>query len=362
VVTVGVEEEYLLLDSGTGLPAAACPRVRAVVSALHDVRDAQVEAELLKAQIEIATPVCTTLGDVGDELRRLRAVVRSAAESVGCQVAATGAAPKRGPTTTPVSDGARYARMRAQARILVDEQLITGMHVHVGVPDRGAAVAAVTRLRPWLPVLVAMGANSPLWDGCDTGFASWRTMLFSRWPVSGPPPAFTDAADYDRRVAALLRSGLISDRGQVYWHARPSERYPTVEVRALDVQPGPGDAALFAGLVRALVVQALEDERDGLPRPPDPAELLSAHTWWAARHGLEGTLCDPQEGLQKPSATVVWGLVERTERVLSRLGDLATVQAGVSRLLRLGTPAERQRAAYRAGGVDGVLNLITHDW
>ncbi|WP_037606262.1 carboxylate-amine ligase [Streptacidiphilus rugosus] len=362
MVTVGVEEEYLLLDSATGLPTAECPRVQAVASALPSVRDGEVTPELLQAQIEIATPVCKTLEQVATELRRLRAAVRAAAAAVGCRVAATGAAPARGGTCTPVSEGERYARMRDRERRLVDEQLITGMHVHVGVPDRAAAVAVVTRLRPWLPVLAAMGANSPLWDGADTGYASWRTLLFGRWPVSGPPPAFTSEADYEDRVHALLRARLITDRGQLYWHARPSERYPTVEVRVLDVQPGPADAVLYAGLVRALVLRALADGREGVPLPQVSGELLAANTWWAARHGLSGSLCDPRDGRQRPAATVVAALVERTEHELARLGDLSVVEAGVDRLLLLGTPAQRQLQAYRAGGVPGVLDLITQDW
>lgn len=362
MVTVGVEEEYLLLDSASGFPTAECPRVRAVAAALPSVGDGEVTPELLQAQIEIATPVCETLDEVAAALRRLRAAVRQAAGTVHCEVAATGAAPARGPVATPVSDGDRYTRMRERAGILVDEQLITGMHVHVGVPDREAAVAAVTRLRPWLPVLAAMGANSPLWDGHDTGYASWRTLLFGRWPVSGPPPAFSDAADYERRVSALLRAGLIADRRQVYWHARPSERHPTVEVRVLDVQPSPCDAVLFAGLIRALVARALEDERGGVARPPDQPDLLGAATWWAARHGLEGTLCDPEDGRQREPEAVVSRLLERTEPLLTRFGDLAAVEAGVARLLRLGSPAQRQREAFRAGGVSGLLELITRDW
>ncbi|WP_042419079.1 carboxylate-amine ligase [Streptacidiphilus anmyonensis] len=362
MVTIGVEEEYLLLDSVTGLPTAECPRVRPVASALPGVAAGEVGPELLKAQIEISTPVCDTVDEVGSQLCRLRAAVRTAARKVGCDVAATGAAPTRGDAVVPVSDGARYAAMRSRARVLVDEQLITGMHVHVGVPDRECAVAVVTRLRPWLPVLAAMGANSPLWDGRDTGYASWRTLHFGRWPVSGPPPAFADAAAYERRVRSLLRAGVIADRRQLYWHARPSERYPTVEVRVLDVQPSPCDAVLYVGLIRALVVRALHDARDGVPPPVDAPELLAANTWWAARYGLTGTLYDPRGGRQREAGAVVGELVERVAPALAEAGDRATVERGVERLLRIGTPAERQRAVFEDHGMPGVLKMITCDW
>ncbi|MFD0381954.1 glutamate-cysteine ligase family protein [Streptomyces stramineus] len=142
------------------------------------------------------------------------------------------------------------------------------MHVHAAVPDRSAGVAVLNRIRLWLPVLVAMAGNSPLWRGEDTGFASWRTVIFGRWPVAGPPPAFADGPDYDRRVADLVSSGAIADTGQIYWQARLSEHYPTIEVRCFDVQLTVEDAVMFAGIVRALVATALREEDAGLPVPP----------------------------------------------------------------------------------------------
>lgn len=220
-------------------------------------------------------------------------------------------------------------------------------------------MGVLNRIRPWLPVLVALGANSPLWDGGDTGFASWRTVVFDRWPVSGPPPAFTDAADYERRTGVLVDAGVIRDRGQLYWQARLSERYPTIEVRALDVQLEIQDAVTLAGIVRALVATALHDHREAAALPDAPSELMAAATWQAARHGLDDTLLDPRTSLPGTAAGVVGTLMKHITGALQEAGDLERVTSGVDRLLRQGNAAQRQHRAFTAGGLEAAVELVT---
>jgi carboxylate-amine ligase len=358
MITVGVEEEYLLLDPVTALPVPVADGVRAAAGLAPIAEAREVQSELLQAQVEVATPVCGELHEVGGHLLRLRHAVAAAAQEVGCQVAACGAAPLRGTVPVPVTQSPRYLTMQIQARRLVDEQLINGMHVHAAVPDRQTGVAVLNRLRPWLPVLVAMGANSPFWEGHDTGFASWRTVVFGRWPVSGPPPLFDDGADYDRRVGLLVASGAVADPQQLYWQARLSERYPTIEVRCLDVQLDAEDAVMFAGIVRALVAAAIREEKAGVPPPPCPPELLHAANWHAARHGLGGTLIDPYGGSRR-AGELVATLLDHIERELAEAGDTREVGSLVHRLLREGTPADRQRRAMAAGGITALTDLIT---
>jgi carboxylate-amine ligase len=356
MVTVGVEEEYLLLDADSGYPASCWEEVRAAATLQPEVRKGEIARELLQAQVEVATPICGCLDEVGGHLRRLRGALHTAAAQAGCRLVVSGAAPFLGPV--PVTDEPRYRAMLEDAPQLVDEQVINGMHVHVGVPDREHAVAALNRIRPWLPVLVAMAANSPYWDGSDTGFASWRTLVFGRWPVSGPPPSFRDDADYIARTDALLDTGVIRDRGQVYWQARISERYPTLEIRAGDVQLLPEEAVTLAGLVRALVMTALADERAGVPVVDTPAELLGAANWRSARHGLDDDLVSPLDGHLRPAAEVVGSLLDRVAPALRTVGDLPRISDGVTRLLRDGTGAQRQRRAVAAGGTPALLDLL----
>lgn len=359
MITMGVEEEYLLIDPRTSLPVAKAEEVRASADLGPVVDLDEVQSELLQAQVEVATPVCAQLDEVGGHLLRLRHAVNAAAEKSGCLLAACATAPVSGGLTVPVTDAPRYRAMRADAPQLVDEQLINGMHVHVGVPDRATAVAVVNRLRPWLPVLVAMGANSPIWDGRDTGFASWRTVVFGRWPVSGVPPFFTHTADYERRVERLLATGVIRDRGQLYWQARISERYPTVEIRALDVQLRADDAVMFAGIVRALVATALHEIRSGAPLSVPQHELMQAAGWQAARHGLGDVLVHPYAGHRLRAGDVVCALVDHIGPALDEAGDTRQVMALIHRLLREGTAADRQRRALVEGGFADLIELIT---
>ncbi|MEU9148599.1 glutamate--cysteine ligase [Streptomyces sp. NPDC048349] len=359
MITLGVEEEYLLVDPVTAVPTPYAEDVRRTAGLGPLAEAGEVQDELLQAQMEVATPVCWKLDEVGGHLLRLRHALGSAAEANGCRIAATGAAPVRGAEPVPVTPTSRYLRMEGEARQLVDEQLICGMHVHVGIPDAETGVAVLNRIRVWLPTLLAMSANSPLWDGRDTGFASWRTIVFGRWPVSGPPPFFDGLADYERRLDALVASGVIADRGQVYWQARLSDRYPTVEVRCLDVQLRADDAVLLAGVVRALVATAIAEEKAGLPPATASApELVQAGNWHAARHGLNGTLLDP-EGRPRSSGDVLCDLVRHITPALEDAGDLREVNALTHRLLQEGTPADRQRRAAANGGLPELIGLLT---
>jgi carboxylate-amine ligase len=354
--TFGVEEEYLLLDADTGLPA---PRARAVQAAAdpEPALGDELDTELLQAQVEVATPVCGRLDEAAAHLERLRGAVARAAARVGCRVAATGGAPLSTGLAMPVTPQPRYLEMRADAARLVDEQLINGMHVHIAVPDRDTGAAALAAIRPWLPVVVALGGNSPFWDGRDTGFASWRTVVFGRWPVSGSPPYAPDADSYEQRADAVLATGVIPDRRQFYWHARLSERYPTLEVRAPDVQLDAESAITLAGLCRALVATALAD---GDRRPPNPpADVMQAASWHAARHGVAGDLVDPRSGKPAKAAEVAEALLEHVAPALAETGDTERVTGGVDRMLHGGTGAERQRQAAGEGGVSGLVDLIS---
>ncbi|MEU6388039.1 glutamate--cysteine ligase [Streptomyces sp. NPDC046939] len=358
MITVGVEEEYLLLDPETCLPVPVADEVRAAAGLGPITEDGEVQAELLQAQIEIATPVCTDLDEVGGHLLRLRHALGTAAEKHGCRLAATGVAPFRATTPVPVTHDARYLALRKQAPQLVAEQLVNGAHVHAAVPDKETGVAVLNRVRVWLPVLVAMSANSPFWDGKDTGFASWRTVIFGRWPVSGPPPRFASLADHDDRIEALLNTGIIKDTGQLYWQARLSERYPTIEIRCADVQLRADTAVMFAGLVRALVATALREHKEDAPVPECPHEMLQAMNWHAARHGLSGRLMDPS-GRSREAGDVLCMLLDHLAPALEEAGDTREVTSLVHRLLREGTPADRQRRALTMGGLPALTELIT---
>jgi carboxylate-amine ligase len=245
--------------------------------------------------------------------------------------------------------------MASEYRQLVDEQQVCACQVHVSVDDRDLAVRITRRIRGWLPALLAMSASSPCFQGEDTGYASYRTVVVSRWPTVGPPPDFASAADYDRTVATLIHSGVISDAGMIYFDARLSARYPTVEIRVADACPSVDDAVLIAALARALVVTAARvdaapgDHQPDAALPASPQVLLRAATWRAARSGLDGHLIDPHTIQAVPAAELVRALLVHVRPVLEQRGEWDVVAQLTETLLARGPSARRQRATLQRG-------------
>ncbi len=272
---MGVEEE-LLLVSASGRPL---PRSKAVAAGAEGV---DVELELTRAQVELNSPVCETSDELRGQLIQMRSRLAKSAAEEGAQLLAI-AAPPGGDAAQLVTKKPRYQEMEARYGQLAREQGVCGCHVHIDVPDKEAAIRVSNHLRPWLPALLALSANSAVYLGADTGFSSWRSIMWSRWPCSGPPPYFESAEHFDALVAMQLGTGSIMDERMVYWDVRPSTHLPTVEVRVSDVPLTVDETVLHATLVRALVMTALDD--GGLGPKLEP-EVLRAAYWLSARDGL----------------------------------------------------------------------------
>jgi carboxylate-amine ligase len=353
--SLGVEEEFQLVDAETG---ELRPHVDAVLPEARESLGEEVQPELQRSMIEIDTPVCSDLDEVRRELVRLRREVATAAEATGCRIAALGTHPNARWEEQEITGKARYERMAAAYRRLAWDQLICGCHVHVGIADRELAIAALTRLRPWLAPLLALSANSPFWESVDTGYASYRTELWARWPTAGPPGEFASRAEYDALVDALLASGTIPDAGMVYFDVRPSQRFETLEVRVADVGLTVDHAVLLAGLVRALVRTAAEAAQEERPFPRWRPELVRGAHWRAARWGMTAELVSPVTGRPAPARDVVEELLDHVRPALEASGDLEEVIALVDQVHTEGTGAERQRAAYaRRWTFDDVIAM-----
>ena len=256
----------------------------------------------------------------------------------------------------------RYRQMAAEYQQLVREQAVCAFQVQVGVPNRDLAVAVVGQIQPWLPVLLAMSASSPFFADTDTGYASYRTVVWSRWPTAGPVHGFRSAAEYDETVRTLIESGIIRDPGMVYFDARPSARYPTVEIRITDGAPRLDDVVLLTGLGRALVVTAADDLARGTAPVSARPELLRAADWRAARSGLSGELLDPVTGTAVPATDAVRALVEYVGPALEANGDADEVRILLDELLQRGTSADRQRGALgRRGTLSDVATLLVEE-
>src|SRR3954471_22355571 len=366
VRTVGVEEELLVVDpSGRPVPLGpdaleiAARRGEGETPEEHDRADddaddeesaAHLVPEMKAQQLELGTPVCSTLADVESELRFWRRRADAAAASVGARVAALATSPV---AVDPVpTEGERFQRMLDSFALTAQEMLTCGCHVHVGVEDDEEGVAVLNRIRVWLPLLTALTANSPFWQGTDTGYASYRSRAWQRWPSAGPNEVFPDAAAYHRLVDDVLATGTVLDSGMLYFDARLSEKWPTVEVRTADVALRVEDAVTLAGVVRGLVETAARDARDGTPPPAVRTEVLRVAAWRAGRSGLSGDLLDPRTGRPAAAAEGVSALLEHLRPALAAAGDEQRVTDGLTELLRRGTGADVQRRVHRRTGGD----------
>ncbi|MEE1930762.1 glutamate--cysteine ligase [Streptomyces sp. TRM 70351] len=358
--TMGVEEEFLLADPASGGPAPGADAVlrRAAREPAPDAGPGTgVKAELCTTQVEAASGVCTTLDALHADLAASRARLAGAARELGLALLACGspALPGERPRLTP---GERFTRVAGLYADVAGDYQVCGCHVHVGVADRDTAVAVTGHLHPWLPSLLALSANSPLAEGRDRGFASWRMMEQARFPGSGAAPQFPDAAAHDAAVRSLVDAGVLVDDRMTFWLARPSPWLPTVEFRIADTVPTAAEAVLQAALSRALVRRALADIAAGRPQPPLDPQLSSACVWSAARYGLAGDGVDPFTGRRTPATALLQALLDHVAPHLAETGDAPTVQRLLKAVLAHGTGAERQRRAFRRGGPAAVAAYL----
>lgn len=354
--TFGLEEEFMFLDRVLLRPVNIGAQVLASLRGTAQT-SAFVHREFLASQIERSSPVFTRLDQAEADLLTFRSRLAAAAAEHHAVAAGVGT-PFQAKGRPEITDSARYHRVRAEFRGLVPDHLINGLHVHVGIPSREAGVQTLNRIRVWLPTLLALSVNSPFWKGRDTGFSSWRSVHARRWSTAGCPPPFADADDYDRRTRRLVGVGGTYDLHTIWWTARLAERYPTVEVRVCDAQLDAPGTLLLTALIRALVSTALAESVRDAPPIRVEHELLDASLWHAARDGLQDGLVNPITCDLEPAASVVAALLQTIGQALHDAGDTDRVRVLLERMNRLGTGAQRQRAALARGGPAALVALF----
>jgi YbdK family carboxylate-amine ligase len=358
-----VEEELLLVDPGSGVPRAVAGGVLEFAQRHEDGRDhggddgrgaESLEAEFQREQLETATRPCGSLDDLAEQIRGARRAASEAAREMGTEIAALATSPVAvSPSVTP---SPRYLRMARAYGQTADEQLTCGCHVHVSVASPDEGVGVLNHIRPWLPSLLALTANSPFWQERDTRYASFRQQLWDRWPSAGPTELFESVKAYRTTVENMVRSGGLLDEGMVYFDARLSRHYPTVEIRVADVCLLTDDAVLLAALARALVETAALAWREGELPDPVRTEVLRLAMWRAGRSGLQDELVHPVTHRPVPAPDVLHTLLEHVTPALEQAGDLATVRDLIEAPLRRGTGADLQRAVHaRTGDMTKVV-------
>ena len=376
--SVGVEEELLIVEPGTGRPRALANAViRAAGPGAEepgsgefcaDERSAgeldalqPLEFELQKQQLEIDTRPCYSLDELGRELRRCRAAAAVAAARAGVAVAALGTSPVAvHPEVVPTS---RYQAMAEAFGLTAQEQLTCGCHVHVGISSAEEGVAVLDRIQPWLATLLALSANSPFWQGVDSAYASFRYQAWGRWPCSGPTYQFGSVEVYQATVQQMIDTETLLDSGMVYFDARLSQHYPTIEVRIADVCQHAEDAVLIAALIRGLVEtearnwQGDRSDRSDRSNPPTRTEQLRLARWRASRSGLDDVLINPVTFRPDKASAVTGLLVEHVRDALADAGDTLLVADLLDAVLHRGNGAAAQRSEYQRRG--RLVDVIT---
>ena len=358
--TVGVEEELLLVDVHTGKPRSVASQV--IATAHEDnapaAGDGGVEPELQRYMVETQSSAASDLSDVDAELREWRRVVAHAAREAGAGVAALATAPVG--DTGLISPTPRYQQMAERFGPTAEEVLTCGCHVHVGVESDEEGIAAIDRIRVWLPVILAISANSPFHHGRDTGYASYRSQLWMRWPSAGPTDTFGTSDAYYELVSSMVESGVLLDEGMIYFDARLSRHYPTVEIRVADVCTDLEDTLVIAALCRALVETAAAQAARGDPPPQMPTSLLRLAVWRSGHDGVGGVLVDPVSRRPRPWIDLMRNLVIHVRDSLEAFGDLERVEVGIDRLARVGSGATSQRRTFAKTGqlLDVVVEAV----
>lgn len=354
--TIGVEEEYQIINPTT---RELCSRVQQILPIAEKALGEEVQPEAQLSQIEIGTPICRTLSDVRTELVRLRREVIAAAAIDGNQIAAAGTHPFSSWEQQQITPKERYQDLMRDYQQLTRELMICGCHVHVGISDPEAAIGVMNRARVWLAPLIALSASSPFWFGTDTGYASYRTEVWGRWPISGPPLIFESVAEYKTLVETLIATKSVEEATKIYWDVRLSERFPTVEFRVTDVCMTVDEAVMVAGLVRALARTCYDGAIKGEPFPAPRHELIRAAHWRAARYGLDTSLVDVEQECAVPARELVEKFLAFVRPSLEEYGDWDEVSSIVQETMQQGNGAVRQREVYkRTGRLEDVVDFI----
>ena len=353
--TIGVEEEYQIIHPDTyQLSSSSSAMLPTAQEALGD----KAQPELQLSQVEAATPICQNLQEARAAIINMRREMIAAAAQQGKGLAAAGTHPFSHWKSQHITPKERYQGIATDYQQLAREPIF-GCHVHIGIEDREMALQVMNRARIWLSPLLALAANSPFWLGEDTGYASFRTLMWSRWPTSGQPQHFISLAEYQALLQGLIATGSIEDATNIYWDIRLSERFNTIEFRVADCCLTVEETVMLVGLIQAIVqtchAQAMRDDPFPVVRP----ELLQAAHWRAARYGTSRELIDVVEQCSLPTSTLMEKMLAMLRPALEAEGNWELITSLVQETLQAGNGAIRQRAAYqRNGHIEEVVAYI----
>ncbi len=348
--TVGVEEEYLLVDLET---RDVCPDPPgALMTACEDILGSKVAPEFLRCQIEVGTPVCTTMAEARDELVAMRVAIAREANKYGLAPIAASTHPFAAWTKQLSTDKQRYIELARDYQVVARRLLICGMHVHVGIDDEDLRIDLHNQLAYFLPHLLALSTSSPFWQGWRSGLKSYRLAVFNELPRTGLPETFASAGEYHRMVDVLVGAGVIEDATKIWWDLRPSARFPTLEMRITDVCTRLDDAVAIAAIFRCLTRMVWRLKRRNQRWRDYPHAMIAENRWQAQRYGASGKLIDFGIGEAVPFRDLVDELIDLVSQDAIALGCSSEVERARAIVVE-GTSADRQIRVFEAALAEG---------
>ena len=356
--TVGVEEEFQIVDPTTWeLRSHVSELLASSAPAFGD----QVKREMHQSIVEVGTKICSSIGELAEEIIKNRRDLADAAERVGLRVAAAGTHPFSNWMDQVISPGERYENIVEELQQLARSLLIFGLHVHVAVPDRSAMIDLMNEARYFLPHLLALSTSSPFWMGRDTGLKSFRTTVFRRFPRTGIPEQFGSWSEYEEYVNFLIELHCIDNAKKIWWDLRPHPTFGTLEFRVCDVPTAPRASIAIAALAQAIVVKLYRLRARNLGFRRYPRALIEENKWRASRWGLDGKLIDFGKRKEVPMRALAVELLEFIDDVVDELGSRREVEY-VRKILADGTSAERQVQVFReTGDLRAVVQALVEE-
>jgi glutamate---cysteine ligase / carboxylate-amine ligase len=351
--TLGVEEELHVVDATT---AELAPKIDEIMARLPEDLAEFVSYELFQSVLEIKTPVCRTAAEAEKHLRELRGRIASWAAACDASLAAAGTHPFSRYKDQKVTDQERYRQVIETLRWIAQREVIFGQHVHVGVPGPEECIQAHNRLSEHAPLLLALSANSPYWQGMDTGYESTRVKIFESFPRAGMPPAFPDYESFEAYVDLMVEAGAMEDYTYCWWDVRPHPKIGTIELRIPDTQTSLRPAVALTAMTQCLVARSLEESD---PQDPYDRELAIENKMRASRHGMDAAFYDAREKVTVPAREMARSLVEQL-RPISQDLSCENELLNVLEIVEGGTGSQRQRRTYEESGdfLDVVASLI----
>jgi carboxylate-amine ligase len=356
--TLGIEEEFAIVD----------PQTRELKSHIQEILEdgkvtlkERVKPEMHQSVVELGTEICRDIGDARRHVIDLRSQLAGLAARAGLKIASAGTHPFSHWRDQLITEGERYKEIVRDMQLLARANLIFGLHVHVGIPDRETAIHVMNQVRYFLPHLYALSVNSPFWVGHDTGLKGYRLKVFERFPRTGIPDAFESLSEYEDYCKLLVKTGCIDNAKKIWWDIRLHPFFDTLELRVCDAQSRVDDTLALAALIQAIVVRLHKLLRQNITFRVYRRRLLDENRWRAARYGIEGKLIDFGKQTESETRSLIHEILDFIAPEIDELGSHREM-AHIERILREGTGADRQLATFaRTNDIKAVVDQIVEE-